>query len=190
MRKLALYCCILLLTPSLGTIIFAQSTEDTENAPKAPHTANTPAPPAHYYHLDFVVEELNADGKPTNSRAYSTTASTNPKSYMLIRTETKVPVDIGPGVGTQRQFEWSDVHINIDVRSANEVGRQLALDLSADLVSLASSSDPSIQKPVTRQNKWQALVLVPVGKPTAVFKSDNLDGKGAKQLVVTATLLQ
>lgn len=190
MRKLALYCCLLLLTPSLGTMIFAQSTEDTENAQKAPNTANAPAPPVHYYHLDFVVEELDTDGKPTNSRAYSTTVSTDPKNYLSIRTSTKVSVDIGPGVGTIQQFQWIDTYINIDAKDAHEIGRQLALYLTADLSSMANSSDPSIHRPVTRQNKWQAPVLIPIGKPTAVFSSDSLESKSSIRLVVTATPLQ
>jgi hypothetical protein len=41
-----------------------------------------------------------------------------------------------------------------------------------------------------RQNKWEAVVLIPIGKSTVVFSSDDLDNKGSMQMLVTATLLQ
>jgi len=55
---------------------------------------------------------------------------------------------------------------------------------------MAATADQSVHQPVVRQNKWQAAVLIPVGKPTVVFTSDALDSKGTMQLVVTATSLQ
>jgi hypothetical protein len=56
--------------------------------------------------------------------------------------------------------------------------------------SVAPAKDPNLHQPVIRQNKWQAGVLIPVGKATVVFASDSLDSKGGMQVVVTASPLQ
>ncbi len=63
-------------------------------------------------------------------------------------------------------------------------------NLVADVSSVATTNDASLHQPVIRQNKWQASVLIPIGKATVVFTSDSLDSKGSMQVVVTATPLQ
>jgi type II secretory pathway component GspD/PulD (secretin) len=90
------------------------------------------------------------------------------------------------------QFQYQDVGVNIDVKPAHEIGRQLSFDLRADITSAADNVeiDTKIHEPIVRQNKWQAVVLIPIGKPTVVFTSDTLDSKGSMQLVVTATPVQ
>jgi hypothetical protein len=50
-------------------------------------------------------------------------------------------------------------------------------------------SETKVHQPTIRQNRWQAVVLIPIGQPTVVFTSDALDSKGSMQLVVTATRL-
>ena len=80
--------------------------------------------------------------------------------------------------------------MNIDARNAREIGRQLSLDLVADVSSVAAANDANLHHPVIRQNKWQASVLIPVSKAVVVFTSDSLDSKGSVQVVVTATALQ
>ncbi|MDE3062329.1 MAG: hypothetical protein KGJ51_04650, partial [Acidobacteriota bacterium] len=59
-----------------------------------------------------------------------------------------------------------------------------------EISSIADSLDARIQQPIIRQNRWRAPVLVPLGKPTVVFKSDSLDSKGSLQVTVTATPLE
>jgi type II secretory pathway component GspD/PulD (secretin) len=89
------------------------------------------------------------------------------------------------------QFQYLDVGVNIDVLGTREVSRQLALDLKAEVSSLAGSPSPSAATdPVIRQNYWQSAVLIPVGKSTVVFTSDALESKGGMQISVTATPLQ
>ena len=61
---------------------------------------------------------------------------------------------------------------------------------NADVSSIGSPVDTGIHAAVTRQNKWQATVLIPIGKSTVVFSSDTLDNKSSMQVVATATLLQ
>lgn len=191
MRKLALICCLAFLTMSFGQISFAQESTPAPEATKAPQS------PAHFYHLDFVVQELGADGKPTNSRSYSSTVSTDPHDHgTSIRTGSKLPIATGSsssGNGRElldTQWQYVDVGVNIDVHSAREVGRQLSLELIADVSSMATPSDANIHHPVIRQNKWQASALIPIGKATVVFTSDSLDSKGSMQIVATATALQ
>jgi hypothetical protein len=191
MRKIALICCLAFLTMSLGQRSFAQ-----ESTP-APEPTKASQAPAHFYHLDFVVQELGADGKPANSRSYSATVSTDPRDHgTSIRTGSKLPIATGSSSSSNgkelfdTQWQYVDVGVNIDVHSAREVGRQLSLELIADVSSMAAPSDANIHHPVIRQNKWQASVLIPIGKATVVFTSDSLDSKGSMQIVATATALQ
>jgi hypothetical protein len=163
-----------------------------QESAKAADAARAPEAPAHYYHLEFVVQELGADGKPVNSRTYSSTASTDRSDLNAsIRTGSRVPVAVGTANGAPNTFQYMDVGINIDVRNTHEVNGKLAISLVADVSSLATPtglSQPS--NPVVRNNRWQAPVLVPLNKPTVVFTSDALDTKGNMQLVVTATPMQ
>ena len=189
MRKTAqivLTCCVLILVPSLGGKVLAQ-----ESA-KPQETAKTPEPPAHFYHLEFVVQETGADGKPTNSRTYSGTVSTSRTDRgFSTRTGSRVPIAtgaFGQGDSKNTQFQYIDVGVNIDARDARDEADKLALSLIVDVSSLAGTQNISgVNEPVVRQNKWQASVLVPIGKATVVFTSDVLDSKGGMQLVVTAT---
>jgi hypothetical protein len=150
----------------------------------------------HYYQLEFVVQELNADGKPVNGRTYTGIASTNRKDLNIsIRTGSRIPISTGASSassGSQSQIQYVDVGVNIDLRDAvHEVGNAVAFTLVAEVSSLASNPGPlGPANPVIRQNRWQASVLIPVGKPTVVFNSDDLDTKGSMQVTVKATPLQ
>jgi hypothetical protein len=191
MRKSILTCCLLLTAAAFVPRAFSQDAAKPVETPKAAD------PPAHYYHLEIVVQELGADGKATNSRSYTTTVSTDSReAQSSIRVGSRVPVLTGSfstggdNKGVSTQFQYIDVGVNIDARRTREIGRQLSIDLTADVSSVASAPDPALHQPVVRQNKWQAVVLIAVGKPTVVFTSDSLDSKGSMQLVVTATPLQ
>lgn len=190
MRKLALICSFLLVTMALGQRSFAQE------ATPAPEPTKPSDAPAHFYHLDIVVQETGADSKPTNSRSYTATVSTNGHDGgTSIRTNSRIPIAIGSSKGSNgeeivNQWQYQNVGVNIDAHNAREVGRQLSLELIADISSIATSNDASLHQPVIRQNKWQAAVLIPIGKATVVFTSDALDSKGSMQVVVTATPLQ
>lgn len=181
MRKTTVVFCILLFAFAFASRSLAQD----EPKPQQPSKA---AEPVHYYHLELVVQELGTDGKPTNSRTYTTTVSTEDRGSASIRTQSRIPMVTGSIAGNT-QFQYQDVGVNIDARRVHEVGRQLSLDLTADVSSVAER-DPNLHQPVIRQNKWQAIVLIPIGKPSVVFTSDTLDSKGSMQLVVTATQMQ
>jgi hypothetical protein len=184
MRKITTFCFALLALCFVHGA-FAQQ------AAKAADTAKAPEPAAHYFHLDFVVQEVNKDGKPVNSRSYATTVRTEGHDLVQIRTNSKVPVAIGanPADKENPQFQYQNIAVRIDARDAHEIGGQLALNLSASVNSVAASSDPNLHQSVFRDNDWQATVLIPIGKPTVAFMSDTLDSKGSMQLVVTAAPL-
>ncbi len=202
MRKIAI-CCFPLLMLLFAGKAFSQEQSNTAAQSEAQETAKSTAPRAHYYHLDFVVEELNADGKPVNSRSYSTTVTTDHKATpppITIRTGSRIPIATGVNPmapqGQNTQWQYKDVGVNIDIDSGGtmEIGSRLALSLTVEVNSLASNmrlgSSNGPEEPVTRQDRWRGPVLIPVGKRTVVFASDDLDNKGSMQLSVTATPLQ
>jgi hypothetical protein len=197
MRKNIILFCLLLVAPPL--LLRAQAQETA----KAPETAKTPEPPARYYHLEFLIQELGSDGKPTNSRTYSTTVSTGRTDhYGAIRTGSRVPIITGALHGPmgdakesklEFQYQYLDVGVSIDTQNVHEDGGRLSMLLKAEISNLADTTHSSASElpndPVIRQNMWQASVLIPIGKPTVVFSSDALDSKGGMQLSVTATRL-
>jgi hypothetical protein len=182
MHRMTMLCCLLLLAFSCENKALSQ-----EAAKAAPETAKSSEAPVHYYHLEFVVQELGETGKVVNSRSYATTTSTDrTDAFVSIRTGSKVPIQIAA-----ENIQYMDVGINFDVHKVHEINGKLAFDLSAELSNLAAPagvSQPST--PVVRNNRWQAPVLVPLNKPTVVFTSDSLDTKGSMQIVLTATLVQ
>lgn len=191
MRKLTLICCLVFIAMLNGPRSLAQ------DSTTAAEPAKTSQSPAHFYHIEFLVQEMGTDGKATNSRTYTATVSTDSRDHgTSIRTNSRIPIatssfstggENSPLVNTQ--FQYVDVGVNIDAHNAHENGRQLSLDLVADVSSVAATGDVRIHQPVIRQNKWQASVLIPIGKPTVVFTSDSLDSKGSMQVVATATAL-
>jgi hypothetical protein len=181
MRKIVFFCSILLLVP-----LAASQARGQDTANKQPASA-APAEPVHYYHFDFIVEDLDSAGKVVNSRSYSTTVDTEPHYLTSIRTGTRIPVITGTAAGNT-QYTYIDVGVNLDIRDVHEVGQQLALDLTAELSgeSSAPPPDPNFHEPVLRQNRWASRVIIPIGKRTVVFTSDSLDSKGSTRVVVTA----
>jgi hypothetical protein len=139
--------------------------------------ARTAAEPAKYFRLEFVVKELES-GKAVNARHYAMTVSTADGGTSIIRTGSKVPVATSPNTST-----YIDVGVNIDCRAAKEIGSDLGLNVTAEVSSTASPSS----QPVVRQTKWNSNVIVPLGKPTVVFSSDDVTTKGQMQLELTAT---
>jgi hypothetical protein len=199
MRKISALCPLLLLI--LGALVVPARAQDT---PKQPDKAVVPDLPVHYYHLEFVIQEAGADGKPTNTRNYSAIVCTGKnQQFTATRTGLRVPIITGafhapnaPGDSKlEYQFQYIDVGVNIDAEDVREIGHDLAIHLKAEISSVAESATPTTvsglpNDPVIRQNVWQGSVLIPIGKQTIAFSSDALDSKGAMQLVVTATALQ
>ncbi len=196
MRKIVFFCSILSLFPLVASKAGAQ-----DSSGKQPATA-TPAQPVHYYRLDFIIENLDSAGKLTNSRSYSTIVDTEPHTLTAIprtsiRAGSKIPIVTGSitneaGKPVSTEFQYVDLGVDLDIRDIHEVGRELVLDLTANLSSEASPTQPGQDPnhPVIRTNKWQSQVLIPIGKRTVVFASDSLDSKGSTRVVVTAARIE
>jgi ethanolamine utilization protein EutA (predicted chaperonin) len=90
------------------------------------------------------------------------------------------------------QFQYQDVGISFDIRDVHDVGRLLTLNLTADVNTIGETVVPGTNDRQTtlRHNQWESELLIPIGKPTVVFKSVDFDSKGSMQVLVTATLLQ
>lgn len=156
-------------------------------------------PPAHFYQLKLVVEELDSAGRITNTRTYQTTMSTGAKSpSQSLKTGSRVPVATGSYTGAHAgavenvQFQYIDLGVDARFEHAEEVGNSLDFHLRLEVSSMAAQSEniAGVQEPVIRQNAWDSDVVVPIGKPTIVFSSDDLDSKGKMQVQVTATPIE
>jgi hypothetical protein len=180
MRAIVRLCFALLL----GTSSFVASAQtDAQTAPVATR-ANQ-----HFYQLVFRVQEVDADGKITNTRTYSAITGNYDRDAQMrtIRTGTRVPIR----TTDKGDWQYLDVGVNIDFQNPIEVGDELMIPISAQISSLvptprdAASGDPAI-----RQNTWRAEAKIALGKPTVIFSSDNLDDKGKLQLELTATRMK
>jgi hypothetical protein len=165
---------LLMLFPAillLATSSFAQDEKAKED-------------PDHYYRLDFVVKEIG-DGRIANSRSYSTIVRITGPGHGgtdSIRTGSKVPEQQSGG-----GYTYMDVGVSIDCQSVHEAAGKLMLSVSADISSLAETTATSTLPPVIRNNRWSSTVVVPIGKPTTIFSSDDVGSKGKMQLEMTAT---
>ncbi|MFP5227435.1 MAG: hypothetical protein ACLGXA_07370 [Acidobacteriota bacterium] len=157
------------------------------------------ASPQHFYRLHFAVAELDADGKVTNTRSYDETIATgHPAGNQVIKTGSRVPIATGsyatngnPANLANTQFQYIDLGVNLDVRDATEHGEMLGFRLKAEISSVARQTEiGGVGEPVIRQNVWDSTVLIPIGKSTIVFSSDDLDSKGRMQVEVTGTKIE
>lgn len=171
MRKSILAACILLTTFAIPAISLAQD---------KPAEAAKPTEPIRYYRLTLIVQDVDSNNKPINSRSYVTTINTDRSFRGSIRTGSRVPVP-GPGGIT-----YLDIGINFDVRDVQEVNRDLSLSVKAEISSYTPTEGSAIP-PVIRHNQWEAPVLIPIGKPTVIFSSDSLESKNAMQVVAIVT---
>jgi hypothetical protein len=197
MRRFILVCCLVTTASVFGRFVHAQDDAKSGNAAKAADAQKTPEAPGHYYRLDFLIQETGADGKPVNSRSYSTTISSRQRDgASTIKTGSRIPIVVGgPATsGGEKHFDinyqYIDVGVNLSAGDVHEVGHLLAIYLKAEISSLGASSANSTSDPVIRQNSWFGAVVIPVGKPTVVFSSDALESKGGMQVSLNATLLE
>jgi hypothetical protein len=158
------------------------NSEDAKQAQVAANTARLQTGP--FYHLDFVVKEVDGN-KVLNSRAYSTSIRESGRNS--IRAGARVPMPSGPNA-----FQYMDLGANFDCGRVQEVDGKLALNVTAELSSIAPNDQEGSAKtqPVIRQNKWDADVIVPLGKTTTIFSSDDVSSKNKMQVELTATLIK
>lgn len=191
MRKIMFIFSVLFVSLALPHAALAQ------DAPAQSANKTAGEPPVHYYHLNLVVQQLGADGKPINSRSYSTTVTTDRQGSgtNFIRNSSQVRVESGTYIEdgkTKTSYEFFDIGINFDVRDVREVGHQLSLHIKAEVNGYAppTESDSTLGTlGVRRHNQWESSVLIPVSKPAVIFSSDSLEGKRVMQVLATATLI-
>lgn len=168
--------------------------------PLAAPAQNTPPPapeqPHHFYRLHFSVEELNAAGKIANTRSYDETITTQSGGQgfgdQQIKTGSRIPIATGSYTNpANTQFQYIDLGVDLDVRNAREQGDMLEFRLRAEISSMARQTEVAgVSEPVIRQNTWDSTVAIPIGKPTVVGSSDDLDNTGRMQVEVTATRVE
>lgn len=148
------------------------------------------APERKFYHLDFVIKELDS-GKTINARAYAMTVATDERTS--IRSGNKLPVPSEPPASPPatppafRQYSFVDVGTNIDCAGVTEMQNLLALHVTVEISSVPPESEPQAPGPTIRQVKWSSPVVVPLRKPTVVFSSDDPTSKHQMQLELTAS---
>jgi hypothetical protein len=137
--------------------------------------------PSGFYHLDFVTREFD-QGKVINSRTYS--AIVSDKGGGSLRSGTKVPIPTNSGNG----YTFLDVGVSIDCHDVREAQGQLTLSLVADISSAATESrSASSPPPAVHQYRWMSGVVVPLGKATQIYSSDDSASKRKLQIELTAT---
>jgi hypothetical protein len=146
---------------------------------KAPDT------PLTHYKLTYRLLEVDANGKITNSRAYVAIIGAGSDSAPAkIRTGDKLPIPVKGGTDVQYQ----DVGTDIDTFHPQIHDRQLSLQVSAALSSVAKSAPSLVPNvPIFRQTRWESSVVVTLDKPTLIFISDNTSDAGKTELELTAT---
>ncbi len=188
MRKLAVCFCLLFLVPAFTCTTHAQE------AAKAPDTAKAPLAPGHFYHLNFVFEDIDASGTTVNSRSFAMTVATAGSQSGTITAGTKIPIatgSTGQGSNSQTQFQYIDIGVKIATNHVHEDEGRLSFNLKTEVSSLATPEViAGVTEPVVRQNVWDGSVLIPIGKPTVAFKADSLDNKGSMRVEVTATQVE
>jgi hypothetical protein len=144
-----------------------------------------PAAEPEYFRMDFVVKEIQ-DGKVVNSRSYSLVTLASGKDRGSVRAGTKMPVQTGSPQSPA--FQYVDVGVNIDCNSVQRLQNRLTMYVSAELSTVAPPQDKGVSMPQPiRSNRWNSPVIVPIGKSTLLFSSDDLASTRTLQLEVTAT---
>jgi hypothetical protein len=195
MKKMLMSAAVVWVAVAVGLLVPPSLRgQDTAKAP-----ASEANPPLHFYRLNLTVEEVNEAGKVGNSRGYVATVGTGGSdlpgfSDQHIRTGSRIPILTGSHNGGT-DFQYVDVGVNFDVRQVREIGDKVSFRLVAEISSLADDNSGGASgnlrgDPVIRQNRWDSVVLIPVGKPTVVFSADDLDSKGKMQVEVTATRVE
>lgn len=195
--KALLIPCLLLLTSAVAT---AQNPSKAQSQ-TASAQSQTDQPPQ-FFRLKFVLKQLEGK-KVINSRIYTTEISAEPYTthaghYIFfnpfrpssIRAATKVHYKSG------NAYLPVDVGVEIDCRNTALVRGKLGMNVTADISYLAKShaqpsQDTSIPTapPITLHDRWSSDVLIPIGRPSILFTSDDPASTNILELDVIATLL-
>ncbi len=133
------------------------------------------------YHVKFVITELD-EGKKVNSRTYSLVV----QQGILNKLRIGGRVPIATSMGSNPQFQYLDIGVNIDC-IVQERGGSILMSGTIELSSMARQRDEQTAQPVIRQMKAEVRTILSPGKPTVISSMDDPTGKGRFELEVTAT---
>ncbi len=192
MNRLTVFALCLLLAAT--TLAGAQSA--SEASPKAGAQSVSDAAPKHCYALNYVLRELDGT-RVINQRSYvlnTIVSDTHGGDWTRLRVGNRVPVFVHSqekgSANTVTDFNYIDVGVNIDNR-LREAGDALALEVTADISSIAAEMPGGVGPPPTvRQIKGTAASLIHPGKPAVVFSADDPGSQHRFELQVTATLVR
>ena len=158
---------------------------DATASEKKPTATQTSAALKNFYHLSFVVQELDNE-RVINSRSYSMIVSEMGQSS--IRAGEKVPYSSTTAPSTQ--WQQIDVGVNIDCRGLKATDNGVSLNIKADISSVVEShgtNSPPASPPIIRNNQWESNVVLPLKRPSVLFSSDDPASKRRMQLQLTIT---
>jgi hypothetical protein len=139
-----------------------------------------PAAESRYFHLDFVVKELEG-GKTINARAHAMSVAID-GGRNSVRSGNRVPMSSGPPGTPGVSYTYLDIGTNIDCWNVKEAQGQLTLMVSAEVSTAVHAADAPA--PIIRQVKWNAPAIVPLRKPTVIFSSDDPSSDQGRPVVV------
>lgn len=153
--------------------------------------------PERYYRLEFRVLELSAEGKVVNSRTYNEVVASGSKSSApsLIRSRDRglarvsssgSEANSAPAKGQDQYFH---IGTDIDAYKVAALDKTLRLHVNADIESQSVVSPAAADRPTDRATRWDSNVIVPIGRPTVIFSSDNNSDGGKMELELTAVPL-
>ena len=182
----------------------AAPSADVKSSP-TPEAKPVPTEMPRYFRFDFVLKEVD-ERKVINSRTYTLIMAVrrpgnvkydpSASNRSSIRSGNRIAIVTGsfgtPGTGAalntvQNQYQYIDVGVNIDVSSPVESQGELMMDVRADVSNTPGGVDANTSNPSIRQTRWESSVVVPIGKPTTLFSSDDIASKRTFQLELNAT---
>lgn len=152
-------------------------------------TAETPSQPAAHenvqgpeaYRLAYSINELEGS-KIINSRQYSMNLNVGDRNWLKIGA--RVPVEAKQG-----EFQYLDIGTSLFGHLAAR-GNSLALEVKAEVSSLATPDESGRGQPVVRQLKIDGSTVALPGKPMLMGTAEDPASKRQFQLEVTVTKLR
>jgi hypothetical protein len=169
----------------LVTLLAAPMVHAQTDKASKPETGSQLKEEAQFFKLEFVVREREGD-KVINHRSYfmqvgDTIFTKGMNSSM--RNGTKVPIDAGEG-------KYLDVGLNIDCRNVQLINNNLSLYVAIEQSSIQVPASEVKGASLILQNKWDSEVVVPFGKKTIIFSSDEETSSRVMEVELTVTPIQ
>jgi hypothetical protein len=193
MRTIKAISALLLMATACSTAIAQDSVLTNRNG-----AAVAAKPEEHYYKLTFRFIEHGNDKTIPVSRTYSGLIRTLDDGTSQIRTNDQFRREF-TGDDGKPLYQSYEVGTSIDVRRLSDQDGSLHLRVIADVQQIPAGTvgDGVLRaeairnngEPITRQNKWDSNVIIPIGKPTVIFSSDDVSGQGKMELELTGTLV-